>query len=137
MDDKEATPVEDIEQILPPMEPAEPIQSEDQPEKPTQTEEERFQEIMGIQKDFKKELKETNKNIESLSKKIDDGKENFKGELKDFKGELNKTNQSIESLKDDNQKLSQQMDENNKNMEEKTKQPEKYGGLKQEDSREQ
>ena len=37
MDDKEATPVKDIEQILPPMEPAEPIQSENQPEKPTQT----------------------------------------------------------------------------------------------------
>ena len=58
MDDKEATPVEDIEQILPPMEPAEPIQSEYQPEKPMQTEEERFQEmIMGIRTDFKEELK--------------------------------------------------------------------------------
>ena len=74
MDDKEATPVEDTEQILPPMEPAEPVQSENQPEKPAQTEEERFQEmamaIMGIKTDFKEELnkkiEETNKNIASL-----------------------------------------------------------------------
>ena len=31
MDDKEATPVEDLEEILPPIEPNRPIQQEEQP----------------------------------------------------------------------------------------------------------
>ena len=75
MDDKEATPVEDVEQILPPMEPAEPIQSENQPEKPTQTEEERFQKmmmvIMGIKQDFKEEFKKIDSNSKKMEEKID------------------------------------------------------------------
>ena len=37
MEDKEATPVEDVELMLPPAEPTEPVSQGKQPDKPTQT----------------------------------------------------------------------------------------------------
>ena len=65
MDDKEATPVEDIEEILHPAEPTKPAQQEKQLEKPTQTGDANF--------------------IEMMEKMMEDNKE--------FKGELNKNNE--------------------------------------------
>ena len=46
MDDKEATPVEDIEVVLPPAEPKQPAQREEHPERPTQTEDADLLEMM-------------------------------------------------------------------------------------------
>ena len=37
MEDKEATPVEDVEMMLPPIEPTKPMLQKEQPEVPTQT----------------------------------------------------------------------------------------------------
>ena len=108
MDEKEATPVEDIEAVLPPAEPTKPAQREEQLDRHIQTEKERFQETM---MELKEGLKDNNKNIESVNQKIDDIKKKLR---KNFKGELNK---NIESLKEDSQKLSQQITENNKKME--------------------
>ena len=55
MDEKEATPVEDIEEILPPME----------PDRPVQTEEEKFRETMM-------------KMVEQLGQKTDNSYKNLK-----------------------------------------------------------
>ena len=62
MDDKEATPVEDLEEILPPIEPSRPVQQEEQIEKPTQTGDANLLEI----------LRAMNKNMESMNKKMED-----------------------------------------------------------------
>ena len=46
MDDKEATSVEDLEEILPPTEPSRPVQQEEQPDRPAQAENADFKEWM-------------------------------------------------------------------------------------------
>ena len=86
MDDKEATPVEDPEEIIPPSEPEQPKQ----PEKPTQTGDTSLQEIMRVMmennqktEDSQKKMEETlKKNIESLkedlNKKLDDNSKTLK-----------------------------------------------------------
>ena len=56
MDDKEATPVEDVEMMLPPAEPTKPAQQEEQSNRPMQTKEKIFQELM-------RAIIENNKNI--------------------------------------------------------------------------
>ena len=101
MDDKEATPVEDVEGRLPPAEPNQPAQQEEQPEKPTQTGDVNFQEtmmrvMMEMKEDNKKAREENQKSIESINK-------------------------NIESVKGDNQKISHQMAENSKKIDDSYK----------------
>ena len=69
MDEKEVTPVEDVEVILPPMEPTKPTRREDQPEQPTQQGDANFLEMMKEQ-------------FTQIDKKIDDSNKELKEELK-------------------------------------------------------
>ena len=66
MEDKEATPVEDIEKRLPPAEPTEPIPQGKQADKPEQTEEINFQETLVR---MMMEMREASKKAEENSKK--------------------------------------------------------------------
>ena len=58
MEDKEATPVEDVETLLPPVEPKQPAPPEEQPEKPSQTENVAIQEMLRIMMEKMDENKE-------------------------------------------------------------------------------
>ncbi|KAI0231214.1 hypothetical protein L0F63_007209, partial [Massospora cicadina] len=74
MEDKEATPVEDVESMLPPAEPNKPAPQEEQPEKSTTKEDTKFDQMMEmLLREFKttkeelEELKETNQ--ENMNRK--------------------------------------------------------------------
>ena len=60
MDDKEATPVEDIKAILTPAEPTKTARPEEQPERPTQTGDANLLEMM-MEETLKNNNKELNK----------------------------------------------------------------------------
>ena len=89
MDDKEATPVEDLEEILPPTEPSRPVPQEEQIEKPTQTGDADFLEILramnknmeSLKENFNEKLNKNNesltKNMESMNRKMDDSQKNI------------------------------------------------------------
>ena len=67
MDDKEATPVEDLEEILPPIEPSRPIQTEELHERPAITGDINIMEMLkNMMEENRKSVESTNKNIESL-----------------------------------------------------------------------
>ena len=93
-DNKEATPVEDLEEILPPTEPSRPIQTEEPPERPTITGDSNIMEMLkNMMEENRKHMESSQKNnesltknIESMNKKMDDSQKNIellKEELKE------------------------------------------------------
>ena len=94
MDEKEATPVEDVEVIPPPME----------PNRPVQTEEEKFREtMMRMLEQLGQQMNDSKTDNKKLSEKIDDSNKKLKEELK------TDNQKSIESLKEE---LSGKIDNN-------------------------
>ena len=80
MEDKEATPVEDVVRVLTPMEHKQAAPPEEQPENTTPTGEVKFQETL------MKMMMEISKNVESTKEEIKSTKE----KIKSTKEELNK-----------------------------------------------
>ena len=80
MEDKEATPVEDVELMLPPAEPNKPAPQKEQPEKSTAKEDTKLDRMMEMSlREFKTTKEElgnkignTNKKIEENSKKMEE-----------------------------------------------------------------
>ena len=66
MDDKEATPVGDIEEILPPAEPEQPKQ----PERPARTGDVSLQEIMRVMMENNKRTEDSQKKMEESLKEL-------------------------------------------------------------------
>ena len=103
MDDKEATPVEDIEGRLPPAEPNQPAQQEKQPENHTPTESMSLQDLLKLIGEDNKSLKEELSNkIENTNKKIDETSKKMESDNQLLKEELSKkmdeNNQSTKEM---------------------------------------
>ena len=87
MEDKEATPVEDVETLLTPVGHKQPAPPEEQPEKPSQTENMTTQEMIRqlmetmkenskkLSKDMEENNKERKEDNQSLNKKLEELKE--------------------------------------------------------------
>ena len=117
MDDKEATPVEDLEGRLPPEEPKQPTQPKEQPEIPTQTGEVNLQE-KELEKSKITEGPILDKMMEmflQLSKERKEDNQSLKEELGELGNKIENTNKRIEEnskkMEEDNQSLSKKMDD--------------------------
>lgn len=136
MEDKEATPVEDVEGILPPAEPNKPTQQE----KPTQPMEPNFLEMMRVMmeenrekmekkmeetsKKMEEKLEDTNKKIDETSKrmeeKIEENNRTLREELRAVNQEnMERLDKKMESLKEElRQKITENNETTNKKIEE-------------------
>ena len=103
MDEKEATPVEEVEEVLPPKE----------PEQPTQSGDANIMEMMKFMKeqfqkmdDSNKELKADNqRNLESLKEELKtDNQKNLESLKEELSGKIDNTNKKIDELKQDSQR---------------------------------
>ena len=73
MEDKEATPVEDVELMLPPAEPNKPAPQKEQPEKSTAKEDTKFDQMMEmLLREFKTTKEELGNKMEENSKKMEE-----------------------------------------------------------------
>ena len=105
MENKEATPVEDVEMILPPVEPTKPMSQEEQPEKSTTKEDTILDKVMEMFLQISQKMDCTK---EELSKERKEDNQSLKEELGELSKEMKENNKST---KDELGELSKKMDE--------------------------
>ena len=112
MEDKEATPVEDVETILPPAEPNKPAPQEEQLKKSTTKEDTKLDKMMEmLLREFKTTKEESGNKIGDTNKKIEENNEEMKSDNQGLK----------EELRENSKKMEEKMEENRKKAEESSK----------------
>ena len=118
MENKEATPVEDVERLLPLVEPKQPAPPKEQPEVPTQTgdinvpekeiekykttEDSKMDKIMEMFLQMREDIGGTNKKMEENNKKMEGINKNIESKMKE-------NGKKLEELKEDNQSLKEEL----------------------------
>ena len=96
MEDKEATPVEDVEMLLPPAEPKQPAQPEIQPEIPTQTGEVNVREEQ-LEKPTRTENVAIQEMLWQMMEKMDSTKGELGNKIEDTNKRIEENSKKMES----------------------------------------